>query len=246
MHEESMKLHDDVVIYLGGITQHPFQNNDSLVRIQANPYPLRGILAEQVGMNSEVKRPQRGGYLAGAQGPHRVPPAKAVRKSCQFPRERQTPGRVNLNFLGYHLPSVVQYIVHSLALSFVAAAVPAVVLLSVCPALMLRGRSRSGREVRHVTHPLSLPFFTLARDAPFPLSHPPRPFSPRGRTSLCSGDSSSRTAKSFDANNAAGRTDPVARSTKRHALIRTATSAMPQRRPPIIYKTMRAARRPRW
>jgi len=31
-------------------------------------------------MNGEVKRPQRGGNFAGAQGPHRVPPAKAVKK----------------------------------------------------------------------------------------------------------------------------------------------------------------------
>lgn len=31
-------------------------------------------------MNSEIKRPQCGGDFAGAQGPYRVPPAKAVKK----------------------------------------------------------------------------------------------------------------------------------------------------------------------
>lgn len=52
---------------------------------ELDPYPLRGILAEQVGMDGEVKRPQCGRYLASAQGPYCVPPTKAVRKSRQFP-----------------------------------------------------------------------------------------------------------------------------------------------------------------
>lgn len=51
-----------------------------LEQLSRNAHPLRGILAEEVGMNGEVKRPQRGGNFAGAQGPHRVPPAKAVKK----------------------------------------------------------------------------------------------------------------------------------------------------------------------
>lgn len=62
-----------------------FQDSDVLLNVQDCPYPLRGILAEQVGMNGEVKRPQCSGDLAGAQGPHRVPPAKAVRKKKTVP-----------------------------------------------------------------------------------------------------------------------------------------------------------------
>lgn len=39
-------------------------------------------------MNGEVKRSQRGGDFAGAQDPHRVPPAKAVKKELSVPAGR--------------------------------------------------------------------------------------------------------------------------------------------------------------
>lgn len=107
-------------------------------------------------MNGEVKRPQRGGDLPGAQGPHRVPPAKAVGKSRQF-SGRFSRKDVNVNLFSHHLPSVVQYIVHSLAL------VPAVIS-SVCAVLISRGRRG----------PLSLALRSLARDASLPLSSPRR------------------------------------------------------------------------
>lgn len=142
----STKLLDDVARSISVAASYNIHSGVSDVRIQADPYPLRGILAEQVGMNGEIKRPQRGGYLAGAQGPHRVPPAKAVRNaSCQFPGgaaavyrggKRQAFGEVNFNFwlFRYHLPSVVQYIVHSLAPSLVVAVVVAVscIIVGVC------------------------------------------------------------------------------------------------------------------
>lgn len=44
-------------------------------------YSLRGILAEQIGMNGEVERPERGGDLAGAQSPYSISSAKTTRKS---------------------------------------------------------------------------------------------------------------------------------------------------------------------
>lgn len=45
------------------------------------PYSLRGILAEQIGMNGEVERPERGRDLARAQSSYRVSSAKTTRKS---------------------------------------------------------------------------------------------------------------------------------------------------------------------
>lgn len=105
-------------------------------------------------MNGEVKRPQSGGHLAGAQGPHRVPPAKAVRKSRQFLRaglltftaENDVNARlreVDSKLFGFPSPSPERGAVHySLAripsLVAVVAAALAVILLSVCAVLITR------------------------------------------------------------------------------------------------------------
>lgn len=80
---ESRRLLDNVAIY-HFIQARTHSRMGTCSSGGFGPYSLRGILAEQVGMNGEVERPQRGGHLSGAQGPHRVPPAKAIRKSRQF------------------------------------------------------------------------------------------------------------------------------------------------------------------
>lgn len=147
----------------------------------------------------------------------------------------------------YHLPSVVQYIVHSLAPSLVA--VSAIILLSVCTALMSRGRSRSGHEARHVTddplsftpfpfacsYAVSLPFLTLLVS----------PLSPPSRTrSLCRSGGCLLTTKPFGRQQLGERVSVVRKRTSKYAPVRISTHCdAPTALADDISKTMRRAPR---
>lgn len=69
-------------------------------------------------MNSKIKRPQRGGDFTGAQGPHRVSPAKASpeRRTVHFRARRLAVTAVVIATLSYHGSSSSSHIYLSLSL----------------------------------------------------------------------------------------------------------------------------------
>lgn len=133
-------------------------------------------------MNGEVERPQRGGDFAGAQGPHRVPSAKAVRKKEMESRQCRERAvyfaeGANLNFfLTISRASCSTWFTRSHSPSSSSPPPFRQLCRRRCVRLSCHAADHAA-DMRLVTSPvLSLPYrsywfsHSLARDAPLPLT----------------------------------------------------------------------------